>query len=239
MNPGPRLPCKFLPPSLSPFGVLEATNICRQANGRWLLEDLSLAIAPGDRLALIGPSGSGKTLLLRSLAMLDPFDSGQVRWHGKAVGEHDIPRFRSRVIYLQQRASLLEGTVEENLREPFSLRVHRDKCFDRDRVVGWLEGLERDASFLEKQQHDLSGGEAQLAALLRAVQLDPDLLLLDEPTAALDAAASRAVERMVEDWLDEDGQGRACVWVSHDAAQTERVATTVRRIQGGRWEEDA
>jgi len=173
--------------------MLQAKGIRRRSAARILLDDISIEIDAGDQLAIVGPTGSGKTLLLRSLALLDPLDAGEICWRGQLVRGNDLPKFRSRVIYLHQRPALLEGTVEDNLRQPLSLRLHKDKRFSRARIVQLLESLGRDASFLAKQQRDLSGGESQLTALLRAIQLDPNVLLLDEPTAALDAAATEVV----------------------------------------------
>jgi putative ABC transport system ATP-binding protein len=218
--------------------TLEAIGIGRKAGGRWLLCDVSFSVRAGQRLALVGPSGSGKTLLLRSLAMLDPIDTGEIRWQDKIVRGNEVPRFRSRVMYLHQRPTLLEGTVEENLRQPYSLGVHHDKHFDRRRIVALLESLGRPETFLAKQQRDLSGGEAQLSALLRAMQLDPDVLLLDEPTAALDAEATEMVELLVANWFEQQPSGRATVWVTHDHEQARRVSTSVLYTRDGELQEE-
>ena len=217
--------------------TLVADNIGRRAAGRWLLANVSLTIAAGERLALVGPSGSGKTLLLRSLALLDPADEGEIRWQGERVHGHRVPAFRSRVIYLHQRPALAEGTVEANLRQPFEFGVHRARQFDRGRIVAALEALGRGEAFLAKHQRDLSGGEAQLTALLRAMQLDPDMLLLDEPTAALDADATKLVETLVANWQQERTADRATVWVSHDAEQARRVGSRIVHLKSGRLEE--
>ncbi len=217
--------------------TLEAIGIGRQAGGHWLLNEIFFSVHAGHRIAVAGPTGSGKTLLLRSLAMLDPLDAGEVRWHGKTVRGSEIPGFRSRVIYLHQRPALAEGTVEDNLRKPFSLRVHRDKRFQRDRIVRLLKSLGREESFLSKQTRELSGGEAQLSALLRAIQLDAAILLLDEPTASLDAEATRIVEALVGNWIDERPSARAAVWVTHDHEQANRVSTSVLTIHRGQLTE--
>ena len=155
--------------------ILEAHHLGRreEADGEWLLQDISLDISAGDRIALVGSSGSGKTLLLRSLAMLDPCSTGEILLHGKPVRDGEIPHFRTQAIYLQQRPVLFEGTVEFNLQRPFELAVHREKRFDRGRILEWLEILERGESFLSKQQQNLSGGEAQLTALFARCSYGP------------------------------------------------------------------
>jgi putative ABC transport system ATP-binding protein len=211
---------------------LEANNISRRgdADGRWLLRDVSLRIGSGDRVAIAGPSGAGKTVLLRALAMLDPIDSGQLLWQGEPVSGRRVPEFRRQVMYVQQRPALIEGTVEANLRYPFSLHVHRDRQFDRAAAETLLESLGRGPEFFAAQSNDLSGGEAQIVALLRALQLNPQVLLLDEPTASLDATAAEAVERIIADWLDQRPAERATVWVSHNQDQGRRVSNRLIRV---------
>lgn len=215
---------------------LEAIQIGRRApaTGTWLLRDVSLALRAGERVVVAGPTGSGKTLLLRSLALLDRLDAGQVRWRGAAVCHHRVPTFRSRVICLQQRPALVEGTVLDNLRYPFTLAVHRERQFDGVRVTEWLQALGRDAEFLQKSNRDLSGGEAQITALLRAMQLQPEILLLDEPTAALDADTVQAMEQCVTRWFQELPQERTIVWVSHSQGQATRMADRLIRMEDGR-----
>lgn len=213
--------------------LLQARGLERRSADRLLLDDVSMEIRGSDRFAIVGPAGSGKTLLLRALALLDPLEGGHVRWYGEEVHREDVPRFRSRVIYLNQRPVLTEGTVEESLKQPFSLHVHRERRFDPDLHRVRLASLDRDESFLGKQQRDLSGGESQIVALLRVMQLDPEVLLLDEPTSALDSHSSQVVERLVAAWLDEQPDRRATVWVTHDHQQAHRVADCVLEMNNG------
>lgn len=220
-------------PSSPESPLLAAEKLARRhpSGQQWLLDGVSLAVARGERLALLGPSGSGKTLLLRALAMLDPVDSGRILWHGQPVPRTEIPRFRCSAIYLHQRAALGADTVDDALRLPLDLAVHRGREFAREAIVGWLAELGRDEWFLDKRASELSGGEIQITALLRALQLEPQVLLLDEPTSALDVHTARGVERLIEHWT---ALGHAAIWVTHDSAQANRVATRALHIAGGR-----
>jgi putative ABC transport system ATP-binding protein len=223
-------------PSTASGAVIGLDGIGRRnprGNG-WLIEGVSLSVHAGDRLGVLGPSGAGKTVLLRAMAMLDPLDLGAILWHGRTVQSDGVPHFRKQVMYLHQRPALFEGSVEDNLRVPFALAAHRDRVFDRTGAVDLLANLGRDADFLAKPSRRLSGGEGQLIALVRALQLEPSVLLLDEPTASLDPSSAQAVERAVENWLTAGGGGRAFVWVSHDLEQTRRMTTRQVLLRAGR-----
>jgi putative ABC transport system ATP-binding protein len=218
--------------------LLKACGLGRRSeNGEdWLLEGVCLAISPGDRLVISGPSGSGKTLLLRAIALLDPLDAGVIDWKGQSPAGSSVPLYRREVVYLHQRPSLFEGTVEANLRYPLSLKVNRGLSFDRNRILELLSSVGQLAPFLEKSSRDLSGGETQLVALIRALQLDPSILLLDEPTTSLDEATANAIENLIHQWLTEAPANRAFLWVTHDSHQARRIAEKWLRMHRGRIE---
>jgi putative ABC transport system ATP-binding protein len=205
---------------------LKACGLGRRKPGSqdWLLRGVCIEVRPGERLALVGPSGSGKTVLLRALALLDPHDEGSIEWEGRVLRGEAVTAYRKEVIYLHQRPALFEGTVEENIKHPFTLKAHRGKRFDKAKVVGMLDALKRDEAFLEKSSRDLSGGEAQIVALIRGLQLDPAMLLLDEPTASLDRATAEAAEELLYQWQFEVFHERSLIWVSHDLEQAERMS---------------
>ena len=132
-----------------------------------VLQGINLTVKRQERIVICGPSGSGKTLLMRALVLLDPLDSGEVRWKGQVARRDMIPAFRRQAIYLHQRPAFGQETVAAALARPLAFRAHRGRRFDRDRVLDQLKRLGRDASFLEKRVRDLSGGEMQVAALVR------------------------------------------------------------------------
>lgn len=205
-------------------GILEAEELGRKIDSAWIWRGVSLTLRAGERLALTGPSGSGKSLLLRTLAGLDPVDEGNIRLEGRPIEAWPMPRYRARLGYVQQRPSLLPGTVESNFRRVLRFAVHEGKRLDHERIQGWLDHLGKPASFLQQPAEELSGGEAEIAALLRSLIAAPRILLLDEPTSSLDRQQTHLFESLVVRWLEED-PGRACIWVSHDDAQIERVST--------------
>ena len=215
--------------------LVAAQRIARgdAARAQVLLQPTDLALDAGDRVALTGPSGSGKSVLLRALALLDPLDGGQVQWRGRPVTRARIPAFRRHVAYVRQRAALLDGSVEDNLRYPYSLAVYRDAAFDAARARTLFARAGRGADFLARDASELSGGEAQIVALVRVLQLDPDVLLLDEPTASLDPESVRAIEALVAEWFERSVTARATVWVSHDPAQALRVGKRQLTMRAG------
>lgn len=200
---------------------------------RWLLRGVNLQVAPGDRCAVVGPSGSGKTLLLRALSLLDRLDEGEIRWKGKTRHGWSVPNYRRQVVYLHQRPALWEGSVEANLRRPFQLQLHQARQFNHSQIINWLAVLGRTESFLDQPQQELSGGETQLVGFLRAIQLDPSVLLLDEPTASLDQETAMAMERLIDLWITEDAGTRAFLWVTHDRGQANRVANRILQMKQG------
>lgn len=186
-----------------------------------LWQDVAFDLQEGMSLGLSGPTGSGKTSLLRILAGLETASRGDIRFAGKPQSAWWMPDYRAHVMYLPQRPALPEGTVQTVLTAPFRLRVHRGQHYSAKVVQSYLDALQLPSAFLGKRAEELSGGESQLAALLRTLLLEPVILLLDEPTASLDATYVGRVEQLLIQWRR--AGTRASLWVSHDRAQLARV----------------
>jgi putative ABC transport system ATP-binding protein len=187
-----------------------------------VLGDVSLAIPPGST-ALVGPSGSGKSTLLRLLNRLADPDEGTVRFHGTDVRELDPLELRRRVGLVPQLPAPVPGTVADNV--CFGPRLHGEDVDPEPPLR--LAGL--DPSFAERDASRLSVGEQQRVMLARALALEPEVLLLDEPTASLDAAATRAVEDALREL-----HGLSFVLVTHDREQAERLAERTIKLEAGR-----
>jgi UDP-glucose/iron transport system ATP-binding protein len=225
--------------------LLGALGLGRRVGGAWLWRDVSFELDPGDVGVLRGPSGAGKSLMFRALIGLDAPDEGAVQFRGEPASDIPQPRLRAQVLYCAQRALVVSGTVRENLDVPMRFVVHgagsgggaapRSGSAMATRATGaerLFSRLGKAPGFLDRAHDVLSGGEAQLVALVRALLLNPTVLLLDEPTAGLDEATALIVEELVREWV---GAGdRAVLWTSHDARQTDRVRRGPDILVGGR-----
>jgi putative ABC transport system ATP-binding protein len=119
------------------------------------------------------------------------------------------------------------------LRQPLALAIHQGRKFDRSWIIERLASFDRDEKFLDQKVANLSGGEMQITALLRALQLEPNVLLLDEPTSALDPKTAAAVEKWLTAWIDQSPGDRAMIWVTHDVNQAKRVANRMLHMENG------
>jgi len=192
-----------------------------------------LALSPGKTYAVYGANGSGKTTLLNMLALLTLPQEGRILLEGRPVpgAEPDrVRRYRRRVTLLMQHVYLFRSTVFENVASGLRFRgVAKEAIVERVTAMLGKVGLQE---FAHRPAHSLSGGEAQRAGLARALVTDPDVLLLDEPTASVDAAHGKQIEEIL--W-DTCRQRRMTVVLStHQYEQAHRIADEVLIMRDGR-----
>ncbi len=213
--------------------LLQGRKLGRSVGQRWIWRGLDIEIDAAQRLGVAGASGTGKSLLLRALAGLDPIDEGQILFRGQAPSALGMPRYRARVVYLHQRPGMLPGSVEHNLRAPFALKAHAGRSYPDERARALLSRLGQRDNLYAESADKLSGGESQAVALVRALLIEPSVLLLDEATASLDPERVALVEKMIETWLPEDPE-RAVVWVTHSREQLLRVTDRLVELEDDR-----
>jgi molybdopterin-binding protein len=209
--------------------LLRAVAIERRIAGRTVLAVDELVVENGEIVAVLGPNGAGKSTLFRVLLLLERPDAGTIELRGRAVGTRDLAA-RRRLAGVFQQPHLFAGSVRENVAfalraraaEGASLAAACDAALVR---VGVAHLADRDVA-------TLSGGEAQRVALARAVVCHPDVLLLDEPTAGLDAQARRAFRRDLERAVRTGAS--AAVLITHDAADAFALADRVVVLEAGR-----
>ncbi len=204
--------------------------VTRSYGSRQVLNVNELEIRQGEILALVGPSGAGKSTLLRLLNFLEPPSQGTIHFLGEQIDPDRQPSLalRRRVTTVFQRPVLLRRTVYQNVRYGLHLRGRRDGAAEIDRVLDEVGLVE----LAQAQARTLSGGEAQRVALARAMVLQPDVLLMDEPTANLDPYNVGLIERIVTRLNRESGT--TTVLVTHNVFQARRLAHRVALLLEGR-----
>jgi putative ABC transport system ATP-binding protein len=191
------------------------------ADGRRILEDVSFEVRRGTVFTVLGPSGSGKSTLLRCLDRLLEPTSGRVRLDGRDAAELPVQDLRRRVGMVFQAAALFEGTVMDNVLYGPRLHVSVPGAAELELTERLLGRVGLPATFRDKPVEELSGGEAQRLCLARALANEPEVLLLDEPTAALDPTASQVVEDLLAELAGDTDL--TMVFVTHNLAQARRI----------------
>lgn len=207
--------------------LLELQNVGYQVGETPILQDINLEIAAGERVTLTGPSGSGKSTLVRIIASLLSRTSGELRFAGKSIDDYDPIAYRRRVSYGFQQPTLFGETVRDNLEFPYQIR---QLPFDQQRAVTALEYVGLTASDLTKAVVDLSGGQRQRVALLRNVMIYPEVLILDEVTAGLDAENKAFVWSMIRHFNVDDGI--TVIAITHDQSEIEAAQRLITVVHG-------
>ena len=213
---------------------------------RLILDDVGFSVGAGHVFTVLGPSGSGKSTLLRCIDRLIEPTAGRVLLDGVATSELPVQELRRRVGMVFQSAALFDGTVMDNVlygprllagngRAPDDPRAgwgDGDGGAAHDQAAGLLRRVGLPESFCAKPVDELSGGEAQRVSLARALANEPRVLLLDEPTAALDPSSIQLIEDLLARLADETDL--TFVFVTHNLPQARRIGDQGLLLVDGR-----
>lgn len=223
--------------SETPAKVFELESVTYRYDRVTALDNISLSISPGTRVALLGANGSGKSTLLRLLDGLYFPTSGSLSFYGKRLGadlfsDDDFAfGFRRRVglVFQNSDVQLFNPTVFDEIAfGPLQLRWRKDEILDKvHRVLEWMEIVH----LKDRPPHRLSGGEKKRVALASVLVLDPEVLLLDEPTAALDPRSESQIIDLLIGWGD---GSRTVVTATHDLGLVEDIADVCFLMQSGK-----
>lgn len=212
-------------PSAGHVLPLELRRLSLEAGGRRLIDSIDLKVEEPGITVILGPNGAGKSLLLRLAHGLVVPTEGTILWGGRPMDDE----IRRRQAMVFQKPVLLRRTSAANITYALGLRgIARSERDSRARQALELAGLERHAFTPARV---LSGGEQQRLCLARALSLDPEVLLLDEPTASLDPASTLAIERLL---IGAKHRGIKVIVVTHDVGQARRLAQDVIFLHHGR-----
>lgn len=213
--------------------VLQADRVSLAApwGSGYLLQDLSFKLGPGELVALIGPSGSGKTTLLRLLNFLLEPTTGTIALNGENIRDLSVIQLRRRVGLLLQEAKLLGMTVGQAIAYPLQLRGYPRAEVERQ-VEYWRERLQIPTAWLERKETQLSAGQRQLVAIARILVGNPQVLLLDEPTASLDLSQGLRVVELLRELVG--NQSMTVLMVNHQLDLAQQFCDRVLYLQGGR-----
>jgi ABC-type polar amino acid transport system ATPase subunit len=216
--------------------VLHMRDVHLRRGARQILTGVSIEVGRGELVALMGPSGSGKTTILRAIAALEPFHRGRIAIDdvildgGTPASNDTLRRLRRKVGMVFQFHCLFEhmSAMRNVCLAPMHVHgVSQPDALKRGRELLSALGVEHRADALPRE---LSGGEAQRVAIARALAVDPELLLMDEPTASLDPDRREELGRRLRALL---ADGRTLVVATHDEEFARNFATRLVRLQSG------
>jgi len=209
--------------------ILEARGLCRDVGPakapKRIVDDFSFQFYPGKVYTFLGPSGAGKSSILRLFNRLDEPSAGDVVFQGKPACDYPPCDLRTGVGYLFQVPYLFPGTVRDNL-------LFANDNITNERMAELIRITELEPNVLDRDSESLSVGQKQRVALARLLATDPKVVLLDEPTAALDPTITERIETVIRKLATE--QKLAVLMVSHHPQQALRVGDEGLLIVAGR-----
>jgi osmoprotectant transport system ATP-binding protein len=212
--------------------MLELQNIHKTFEDRSVLADVNLMVPKGATHALIGSSGSGKTTLLRITLGLIPFDKGYVKINDQALLSFTPVEWADRIGYVPQDGGLFPHiSGRNNVALIAKLRGWRKSRID-DRVEELRKVVDLDAEILTHFPREMSGGQKQRVSIMRAAMMDPAVMLLDEPMAALDPLIRRSLQQELKSIFQR--LGKTVLLVTHDLGEAVFLAEQITMLHEGR-----
>jgi putative ABC transport system ATP-binding protein len=204
----------------------ELQNICRRKtldDGEeiTILDHLNTSFEMGRMSAVIGPSGGGKSTLLRLLNRLDEPDTGQIVRRGHPLRSYPVRQLRRKVAFVSQQMTVFAGSLKKNLLLPQAFCLPRTPEYTSRTLNDLLEKVGLSSRLLERPAAELSGGEKQRLALVRAILTAPEVLILDEPGSNLDPPARELLSSLLRQQVD---AGLTVILSSHDISFVRRTA---------------
>ena len=211
--------------------MIETKQIYKSFDNNEILKGVSFKVEQGEKVVIIGPSGSGKSTLLRCLNLLEIPDKGKVFFENEEINNRtDIDKFRQQIGMVFQHFNLFPNlTVKENITvAPVSLGIKTKEEADKqaERLLRKINLLKK----ADKYPNQLSGGEKQRVAIVRALAMDPKVMLFDEPTSALDPEMVKGVLEVIQNLAE---SGMTCVIVTHEMGFAKKISNRVLFIDGG------
>ncbi|MBD1943174.1 ATP-binding cassette domain-containing protein [Coleofasciculus sp. FACHB-712] len=214
---------------------LERVSLAAPVGSQYLLKEISFEVFPGDRLCLIGPSGAGKTSLLRLLNRLLEPTAGTIYLENQDYRKLPVIPLRRQVMLVSQEPKLLGMTVRDALAYPLVLQGVTKQVIQQQ-LLKWIEQLHLPEDWLGRTEVQLSQGQRQLVGIVRALMIEPKILLFDEPTSALDAGRAAYVLQVLTQLCNEGKT--TVVMVNHQLDLAQMFCNRVLYLQDGQLLED-
>lgn len=208
--------------------TIRCDNVGLIKKGQHLLQHISFEVGQGEFIGIAGASGSGKTSLLRTMNLLQSPTEGTVMYKNKDIMQYDPMQLRREVGYVLQKPYLFEGTVRDNLEYPYLVWKQKP---DATEIATYLARVNLASAILEKCGSEMSGGEQQRVALVRSLLAKPEVLLLDEVSAALDEENTLILEQLIREECK--ARNITVFFISHNTDQLRRLAEKILYLERG------
>lgn len=210
---------------------IELRNVSKSYNvdGKQInpLQNMNAQINEGEFIMVMGPSGTGKSTLFRLLCRLEDPNEGIIYFKNIPLTQWNPYELRKTIHYVYQTPILFMQTVAKNIAYPLSLQ---GKSLTEKEMVALLEKVGLSEEFLHRPIDQLSGGEKQRVSLARSLSLQPEVLLLDEPTSSLDSQSTQIIEQAICNYHQE---GHTILWITHQKEQGEKLGNRIWIMENG------